>query len=482
VEAPKLPAVEAPKLPAVEAPKLPAVEAPKLPAVEAPKLPAVVESSIPLPVGSPTKVEQPALPQIPAPMADLKPKGSESSADVKRVAVPSTDPCPAKCEVISSTIVEPANKSWRPGDKLQAWLLNRSAAKTAEPKRIDPALAQKSSPKAPFSTAVASPPLSIPTPASLEHVAALPPQELPKLQREPVEKKIDPLLAPEKITPNADIKPAPQTVHSQSPAVLPPAARPNEQWPLNSQSILAAQSGVQGPVVYVPYPVVTVPQPHHPPVPPAPKLPSAPQLNAYVNAFTPPPAPPGQPSPASNGNMPPGNPMMAQHQQMMHQQMMQQQMMYQQMMQQQMAQQRMMPQGNPMATNAAPKQAPMIQNVSHQLPMPAQATPASQQIEQLIRAMRESPYPSQREWAAQQLVSFDCRVHPQVLQAIVLSARHDPAVSVRAGCVYCLGRMQVPGDSVLSALQAMRNDNEPRVRDQVEQALVRLGQAPAAAQ
>src|SRR5262245_3557717 len=54
--------------------------------------------------------------------------------------------------------------------------------------------------------------------------------------------------------------------------------------PLGAQSVIAASNGL-GPM-YVPVPIVTVPQPNRPPVPPAPVPPPAPQF-AYQNAFSP---------------------------------------------------------------------------------------------------------------------------------------------------------------------------------------------------
>jgi hypothetical protein len=124
-------------------------------------------------------------------------------------------------------------------------------------------------------------------------------------------------------------------------------------------------------------------------------------------------------------------------------------------------------------------QQPTMQPVAHQQqPVPSQQQTITQQVEQLIKVMRESPYPAQREWAAQSLTSFEWRAHPQIVPALLQSASHDPAASVRAGCVYCLGRMQAAVEPVFGTLYAMRNDIDPRVRAEVEQAVTRLGRAP----
>jgi HEAT repeats len=119
-----------------------------------------------------------------------------------------------------------------------------------------------------------------------------------------------------------------------------------------------------------------------------------------------------------------------------------------------------------------------VQPIAFQPPMaPAQPT-AGQQVEQLVKVLRESPYPAQREWAAQSLAGFEWRMHPQIVPMLLQSASQDPAASVRAGCVYTLGRMQAAVEPVFSTLHSLRNDIDPRVRQEVEQAFVRLGQTP----
>jgi hypothetical protein len=237
----------------------------------------------------------------------------------------------------------------------------------------------------------------------------------------------------------------------------------------------------------------------------------APQLNAYVNAFSPPPIPKGAVQPMQGM----GYPTLAQQQWLYQQQMMaMQQYAYQQQM---MAMYGYRPNG-PMMAGYIPQQPssgpmsnvsryyagpmppnpfgppmmpmpamppmPPIQRASFQQPampmqqpaMPMQQPAATQSAEQLIRVMRENPYPAQREWAAQSLTSFDWRNNPQIISALVQSATQDPAASVRAGCVYCLGRMGAAVDPVFAALQTMRNDIDPRVRTEVEQTMTRLGQ------
>lgn len=333
--------------------------------------------------------------------------------------------------------------------------------------------------------------------------------------------------------------PAPRSPVEYRPQPAPAEHAAPNNWPLGSQSVLAARGNPQGPVTYVPVPLMTAPQPNHPPGPPAPQMPDAPQLNAYVNAFSHPAAPkPAQPQGPSQIPqwMQPNQNAMMQQQMMQQQALMQQQILQQQMIQQQMMQHQAMlaqtyrpnayptnpyasygnptpsqgpmsntarhytgpmPPGNPYQSNPVmpagympsnypptapmhammPPQQPMVQQASYQ-PMPMQQTASGQQIEHLIKVMRESPYPAQREWAAQSLMSFEWRAHPQVVPALLSSASQDPAASVRAGCVNCLGRMGAAVEPVFGVLHGMRNDIDPRVRQEVEQAFVRLGQSP----
>ncbi len=384
--------------------------------------------------------------------------------------------------------------------------------------------------------------------------------EMVKLPPPPQGRTNDPLTLPERLNPK-DTAPAPRSgaapISQPKGVVSPPPSRndlappppefaPNSGMPLGAQSVLAAKSGLLGPVTYVPVPTVTVPQPHTPPMPPPPQMPEAPQLNANVNAFSQPVAPrtpqevPWQQSGAFSNPMSQQQQILAQQQQMLAQQ---QQMLAQQAMMQYgyamnpyamnpyLQQQRMsapmaygMPYGHPMqaqgpmtnfsrvysgpmapnpfaanpsvqtgyAPQGYPYQAPMqammpqpMQPVPQHLPtqqashhVPTQAQSVTQQVEQLIKVLRESSFPAQREWAAQSLTSYDWRVHPQIVPAILQSAGQDPAASVRAGCVYCLGRMGAAVEPVFGTLHSLRNDIDPRVRQEVEQAFGRLGQTP----
>jgi hypothetical protein len=92
--------------------------------------------------------------------------------------------------------------------------------------------------------------------------------------------------------------------------------------------------------------------------------------------------------------------------------------------------------------------------------------------------LRESLYPSQREWAADRLASLDWKAHPQVVLALATAARLDPAASVRAGCIRSLAKMEANSLPAIAALEAAKADSEPTVRAAAEQALASL--VPAA--
>lgn len=375
--------------------------------------------------------------------------------------------------------------------------------------------------------------------------------DIAPLPAAPVAKVNESLLTPERFVPTinpnlktvsatgvAPPKPATPTEAPKAQLTTASPAAPTEpnagpSWPLGAQSVLAAKSGLVGPVTYIPIPTVTVPYPNNPPAPPAPKMPDAPQLNAQVNGFSPPAAPKNVAQPYAGNPMampqnpmmnPYANPMLAQ-QMMYHQAMMQQQqyaMMQQQQQQYAMMQQygyranpymQQMPQNTgyanltptqgptanpgryyggpmpptgvqhamaPMINPPPAPQPPMFAQVGYQQQpaMPTQQSVAVQQVEQIVRMLRESPYPAQREYAAQSLTSFDWRAHPQIIPALLQSAGQDPAPNVRASCVNCLGRMRAAVEPVFGTLQSLRSDIDPRVRHEVEVAFTNLGQAP----
>jgi hypothetical protein len=273
--------------------------------------------------------------------------------------------------------------------------------------------------------------------------------------------------------------------------------------PLGAQSVL--QSGSPQ---YVPVPIVTVPDYRRPPEPPQPQIPKAPEPNRFdpSNAFTQPgpnnaaplppqaanaftPAPPTGPTPDTSGAFPAaqggypqgfdphiyGNPMG-----------------------------RGMPYPMPNGPMGQPGYLPMpaapagqgIRPVGYTESVPAQAPgagpmaavagrpagpfdgllprPGTLATPEAIAMLRESLYPSQREWAALKLATLDWRANPEAVLGLVMTAHHDPAPSVRAACVRSLAQMRVNTMPVVNAIQALKNDPDPRVQRAAEEALASL--------
>jgi HEAT repeats len=108
-------------------------------------------------------------------------------------------------------------------------------------------------------------------------------------------------------------------------------------------------------------------------------------------------------------------------------------------------------------------------------PMP-QSAAEMQNISQLLLTMRDSVYPSYREWAVEALAtSGNNSRNPQVVDALVAAARNDPAATVRAACVRCLAKMRVNTAPAVMTIQGLKADPDPRVRSAVDQALTSLG-------
>jgi hypothetical protein len=102
---------------------------------------------------------------------------------------------------------------------------------------------------------------------------------------------------------------------------------------------------------------------------------------------------------------------------------------------------------------------------------PAPAPAAAAPVGLALAALRDALLPSEREMAVNQLSKCDWRSNAPVVQALVAAAREDPAPSVRAACVRSLAKMHVNTIEVLATLQALDTDNDPRVQQEVKQAM-----------
>jgi hypothetical protein len=306
--------------------------------------------------------------------------------------------------------------------------------------------------------------------------------------------KMEPMKAP---TAPANVMPEPMKPDLSKPSTqaMPEIGGP---MPMGAASVVAAHNGAPGAVQLIPVPVVTLPgttrppdgNPPQPPEPQMPQPPQAPQLNQpknsmWVNAFTT--ADPSQtsgqgpvmmayPYPGrgyamtpsymygrSGAGMLPPSP-------------------YAPVAAAAVIPPNMLP-SQPVAMNAPgagmPTRAQNVIAASYNSPMPPNEMltgmlDKAQPVPQMLNMLRDSLYPSHREWAADNLASCDWRSHPHVVRALVDAASKDPAATVRAGCVRALARMKVNTVPVISTIKSLRVDPDPRVRTEVGEALACL--------
>jgi hypothetical protein len=258
-----------------------------------------------------------------------------------------------------------------------------------------------------------------------------------------------------------------------------PSASGKVRVPLGAQSIVQAGDPAPGEVRYLPVPMVTVPDIRRAPT-------NATQMSstsgnapatsdpAHINAFTPassrqvvaqtnafgaggttlPAMSPGRAAPASNSAG-----MMAQAAR---------------------------PVGSTNPTNpsvipagfqgaASYNQNAAVSYRSLAFPSPAAAPSTPDNIRRMESGLRDSLYPSQREWAAENLATVDWRMHPQVVQTLLTAAKEDPAATVRATCVRSLANMKANTAPVITMVRSLTSDTDPRVRKEAERAVSVLG-------
>ena len=136
----------------------------------------------------------------------------------------------------------------------------------------------------------------------------------------------------------------------------------------------------------------------------------------------------------------------------------------------------------PNAVAMAPQPATAINPLMAVPPTPVASTAPSEpaapgSVPQMVTTLKDSLYPSQREWAAEQLSQSNGRGDPQVVQTLTTCAKEDPAASVRTACVHALAQMKVNTTEVTAVVQELKNDRDPRVRQEAEEALNTLGVA-----
>ena len=98
-------------------------------------------------------------------------------------------------------------------------------------------------------------------------------------------------------------------------------------------------------------------------------------------------------------------------------------------------------------------------------------------LPELLAILNDSLYPSQREVAAENLCSFDWRVHPQVAEVLLHAAQIDPAPMVRIACIHTLVKQKATTTYCVQALQTIKtSDKNEQVRKEAETALRALTQ------
>ncbi len=205
--------------------------------------------------------------------------------------------------------------------------------------------------------------------------------------------------------------------------------------PIGIKSVLAARSGMPGELDYVPVPMVSIPAPN--------RSPHMAQIqgpqDGWVNAFRP---------PAYGATSPMDRPATPPH----------------------IAQ----------AVHGMNHPSPFahLQNAAMDrrgaMGAGSQSPITPEQIAQCVATLRDALGPAQREMATMSLSSLDARMFPQIAMTLLNAAKSDPAPSVRAACCHGLAKMNANGEGVLSTLEALRFDPDPRVRFEAEQALIRL--------
>jgi hypothetical protein len=121
---------------------------------------------------------------------------------------------------------------------------------------------------------------------------------------------------------------------------------------------------------------------------------------------------------------------------------------------------------------------PVSTPVSAAQPQVQHSVPATTGVvnhRQMLALLRQSAYPEQRAWAAENVTYFDWTVSPEIVETLVLAARKDSAPSVRVACLRSLAKMNVQTGPVVATVRALKTDADPHVRSEADLALTRLG-------
>jgi len=144
--------------------------------------------------------------------------------------------------------------------------------------------------------------------------------------------------------------------------------------------------------------------------------------------------------------------------------------------------------GQPVETNAfAAQQRPQPYPVAYQ--QPAAVMPAQQIVRtlpnpapvldhrQAISTLKNALLPSEREAATMELANRSFAGNPEVVGALVLALQTDPAPAVRGSAARSLAKLGASREEVVQALKNQRQDNDARVRLEVDNAILQLTSA-----
>jgi hypothetical protein len=136
----------------------------------------------------------------------------------------------------------------------------------------------------------------------------------------------------------------------------------------------------------------------------------------------------------------------------------------------------------PMPTQTAQQQAPVaavpVGSVRPTGAVERSAPSGDPLVSQATSMLRDSIYPSEREWAIERLSACDYRQDERILVAVRTATREDPAPTVRRTGLQALARMKVRTADVLEVVRGLTADPDENVRKEAEYTL-RVLQTPA---
>jgi hypothetical protein len=85
-------------------------------------------------------------------------------------------------------------------------------------------------------------------------------------------------------------------------------------------------------------------------------------------------------------------------------------------------------------------------------------------VGQLVTALHQSASTGERMWCAQSLANCDCRRNPEIVDALIKSARNDADTMVRVACIRGLAHLGARQPSVFAALEVLQSDSDMEIR------------------